>query len=141
MRRGATVVAALLLGPLLAGCATRFPRGDYRIEPRYAVDDPQFSRTMGSLLGPPLVPGNRVVTLANGDQIFPAMLGAIRAARRSVNLETYIYSPGRLADEFAATLAERARAGVSVHVLVDWEGALTVDRRSSTGRRCSTAST
>src|ERR1044071_266808 len=46
----------------------------YKIQPLYSVDDPQFARTMGSLLGPALVGGNSVVTLVNGDRIFPAML-------------------------------------------------------------------
>jgi cardiolipin synthase A/B len=128
--RGRTLFAVMLLPALLAGCGAPFPRGGYHIVHQYTVAEPEFARAMSSLLGPPLLPGNRVVTLVNGDQIFPAMLDAIRAAKHSVNLETYIYSPGRVADEFAEALAERARAGVAVHVLVDWEGALTVDRRS-----------
>ena len=58
------------------------------IEHRYDVASPQFIRSMGVLLGPALEPGNRVDTLVNGDQIFPAMLEAIRGAKRSITFES-----------------------------------------------------
>jgi cardiolipin synthase A/B len=118
----------LLAGLALAGCATRQTRGiAYKIEPNYSVEDAQFQRTIGSLLGPSLVPGNKVAALINGDEIFPAMLDAIRGAEQSVNLETYIYWSGKVGDQFADALAERARAGVEVHVLVDWFASSWVD--------------
>jgi cardiolipin synthase len=88
----------------------------------YNAGDSQFVRVMGNLLGPPMVDGNRVTGLINGDQVFPAMLAAIRSARRSVNFETYIYWSGRVAGEFADALSERARAGVPTHLLIDWVG-------------------
>jgi len=69
---------------------------DHRIPHLYRVGDAQFVRSMGTLLGPPLVGGNTVVELVNGDRIFPAMLEAIRSARRSVTFETYIYWSGRI---------------------------------------------
>ncbi len=93
----------------------------------YGVDDPQFARGVDVLLGPALVPGNRVDTLLNGDQIFPAMLAAIRSARRTITFETYIYWSGKVGAEFAGALAERARAGVKVHVLLDWLGSQKAD--------------
>jgi cardiolipin synthase A/B len=93
----------------------------------YGVRDPQFRRTMDQLLGRPIVSGNRVTALLNGDQAFPAMLEAIRSARRSVNLESYIFWSGTVATEFADALAERARAGVPVHVVVDWLGSKKID--------------
>jgi len=88
----------------------------------YAAGDSQFVRVMGSLLGPPMVGGNRVRTLLNGDQTFPAMLAAIRSARRSIDFESYIYWSGRVGREFADALSERARAGVPTHVVIDWAG-------------------
>ncbi len=51
----------------------------HEIAPLYAVEDPQFLRSMGSLLGPAIVGGNKISTLLNGDEIFPAMLEAIRS--------------------------------------------------------------
>ena len=94
----------------------------HEIAPLYAVEDPQFLRSMGSLLGPAILGGNRITTLLNGDEIFPAMLEAIRSAQKTITFETYIYWSGSVGDEFAEALSERARAGVKVHVLLDWVG-------------------
>ncbi len=115
------IVAALftLLWVNLSSGKTEIGR---KIEHLYSVADPQFSRSMGTLLGPAILEGNRVETLLNGDQIFPAMLDSIRAAKRTVNFETYIYWSGEVGKKFAATLCERARAGVVIHVLLDWLG-------------------
>ena len=88
-------------------------------EHEYDVAHPQFVRTMGVLLGPALVDGNRAETLLNGDEIFPAMLKAIREAKRTVTFETYIYWSGKIGKEFADALSERARGGVKVHILLD----------------------
>jgi cardiolipin synthase len=93
----------------------------------YAVDDLQFPRAMGALLGPPLAAGNRLQTLLNGDEIFPSMLQAIASARHSIDFETYIYWSGNVGKQFADALAERSRAGVPVHILVDWVGSQKMD--------------
>lgn len=97
------------------------------IDKRYSIDDPQFLRSMGVLLGPAIMPGNRVQTLVNGDQIFPAMLAEVRAAKRSITFETYIYWSGAIGKEFSDALSERARAGVRVFVLLDWSGAAKME--------------
>nr|WP_109370573.1 MULTISPECIES: cardiolipin synthase [unclassified Massilia] len=92
----------------------------------YDTDDPQFRRSLGVLLGPPLVEGNKVEVLLNGDQIFPAMLKAIREAKKTITFETYIYWSGAIGREFTEALSERARAGVKVHVLLDWIGSMKI---------------
>jgi cardiolipin synthase A/B len=84
---------------------------------------------MGSLLGPPMAQGNRVTSLLNGDQVFPAMLDAIRSAKRSIDFETYIYWSGTVGREFGDALAERARAGVPTHLLIDWLGSTRADEK------------
>lgn len=122
----ATIVVTLLAQNLMAG----EKRITHRVEHRYAVEDPQFLRAMGTLLGPPLAPGNQVETLLNGDRIFPAMLGAIRSAQRTITFETYIYWSGDIGREFSEALAERARADVRVHVLLDWVGSQKMDTAS-----------
>jgi cardiolipin synthase len=113
--------------------AINFTVGETQITERvthtYAIADPQFQRSMGVLLGPPLVDGNRVDTLVNGREIFPAMLTAIRSARKTITFETYIYWSGRIGKEFADALADRARSGVRVHLLVDWVGSNRMDPR------------
>ena len=93
----------------------------------YESDDAEFRRSLSALLGPQLVEGNQVDTLVNGDQIFPAMLSAIRSARHTITFETYIYWSGAIGQEFVDALSERARAGVKVHVLLDWIGSLKMD--------------
>lgn len=94
----------------------------------YGVADPQFRRSVGTLMGPSLLDGNRVTTLLNGDQMFPAMLAAIRSARSTITMETYIYWGGAVGRQFADVLSEKARAGVHVHLLVDWLGSGKMDK-------------
>ena len=98
-----------------------------KVDHEYAVTDPQFVRAMGVLLGPSLTEGNRATTLLNGDEIFPAMLEAIAAARKTITFETYIYWSGDVGKRFADALSQRARAGVKVHILVDWVGSQKMD--------------
>lgn len=100
-----------------------------KISEIYGVQDPQFLRSMSQLLGPPLVPGNQVKELINGDEIFPPMLDAIRGAKKTITFETFIYWSGDIGREFADALAERARAGVKVHVLLDWVGSVKMDEQ------------
>ena len=111
--------------------AVNFSSGEKKIErelPRlYSTQDPQFLRAMSALLGPGIVGGNLAQELLNGDQIFPAMLVAIRGAQRSITFETYIDWSGDIGREFSSALAERARAGVKVHVLLDWVGSAKID--------------
>ncbi len=95
----------------------------------YGTSDPQFIRTMGNLLGPAMVAGNQVDTLLNGDQIFPAMLEAIRSAKRTITFETYIYWSGEVGRQFADALTERAKAGVKVHILLDWVGTQKMEEK------------
>lgn len=119
------LLAALLVSVWHAGGSER--QVEQRLERLYDTDDPQFRRSMGVLLGPPLLDGNRVQVLVNGDRIFPAMLADIRGARRTITFETYIYWSDSIGREFADALGERARAGVKVHVLLDWVGSSKMD--------------
>ncbi|TPI57694.1 cardiolipin synthase B [Mesorhizobium sp. B3-1-7] len=94
---------------------------------RFDAADPQFARSMTSYSQGQMFDANAVQTLVNGDEIFPAMLEAIRTARSTINMETYIYWSGKVGYEFAAALAAKAREGVEVRVLVDWVGSLPFD--------------
>jgi cardiolipin synthase len=100
---------------------------DEQVRREYALSDPQYQHVLGVMLGPPITNGNRFEALYNGDQIFPPMLAAIRGARQSITFETYIYWSGDIGSAFADALAERARAGVKVHVLLDWLGSAKMD--------------
>jgi cardiolipin synthase len=91
----------------------------HKITADYSTADDVFVRMMGNLLGPPLVPGNEIIVLHNGDEIFPSMLAAIRSATRTITFENFLWQAGAISDEFADALAERAAAGVAVHFLQD----------------------
>lgn len=126
-----TAVIAVVGTLAVVFVAVNFMTGEKKIEHRlarmYSVDSPQFALELSSLLGPPLVGGNRVTALFNGDEIFPPMLDAIRSAQQSIDFESYIYWSGAIGKEFADALAERARRGVPVHVLLDWMGSAKMD--------------
>ena len=121
------VAAVALAGLLLANFIGGEKKITRDIRRHYGLDDVRFLDELGLLLGPQFVQGNRVRTLLNGDEIFPPMLAAIRAAHASINFETYIYWAGDIGREFAEALAERARTGVKVHVLLDWVGSAKMD--------------
>jgi cardiolipin synthase len=123
-----SVVVALAITLLVVNFSAGERRVEREIEHLYPVDDPQFFRSMAMLLGPTIVQGNRIQELVNGDEIFPAMLQAIRSARKTVLFETFIYWSGEIGTEFAQALSERAQAGLKVHVLLDWVGSTKVDR-------------
>jgi cardiolipin synthase len=122
-------LAGLLIAILLLNFAMPEKRIKHSLSHIHGIDDPQFRHEMGVLLGPPIVGGNSAVNLENGDQIFAAMLGAISDARRTITFETYIYWSGEIGRQFSEALSERARAGVKVHVLLDWVGSQKIDEQ------------
>jgi cardiolipin synthase len=69
-----------------------------------------------------LVPGNQIVPLVNGDEAYPAMLEAIRQARHSVSLLTYIFDRDEVGLAFSRALGDASRRGVEVRVLIDAAG-------------------
>ena len=79
----------------------------------------RLRRGLESLIGIPFTEGNRVDVLRNGDEVFPAMLEAIRSASSTVDLLAFQLGTGEIVEEFADALCERARAGVRVRVLLD----------------------
>ena len=84
-------------------------------------------RQLEALLGIPATEGNKVTIYRNGDEIFPAMLGAIADAERTVDLMTYVYWTGDIAQAFADALSERAQAGVRVRLLIDAVGGFKME--------------
>ena len=121
------IIGAILATILLMNFSTGEKKIEVQISPLYAVADEQFKRSMSSLLGPTLLPGNRIIGLLNGDEIFPAMLAAIHSAQKTITFETYIYWSGDIGKSFSDALSERSRAGVAVSVLIDWVGSAKMD--------------
>jgi len=116
---------ALVLALTVAssGCMYIFSekRTVYQYDPAYGVDSPEFRRSLDAL-GNEMTPGNRAALLEDAKGIFPRMLEAIGAATESINLEIYIFKDDGVGKRFAKALAERARAGVEVRLLVDGWG-------------------
>lgn len=82
-----------------------------------------YRRVLEATLGIPFTQGNRIERLVNGCRIFPVMIEAVEDARESIDFLTFIYWEGDVANRFGKALAERARAGVKVRVLLDAFGA------------------
>jgi cardiolipin synthase A/B len=100
----------------------------YHMRHQFGVRDMAFLQTMHALTGAAMSEGNKVEILKNGVQIFPAMLTAIRNARKTINVEFYIYWDGDIGRQFAQALAERARAGVKVNIILDAVGSGPMSR-------------
>ncbi|HXW04228.1 MAG TPA: phospholipase D-like domain-containing protein [Vicinamibacterales bacterium] len=98
----------------------------YHLSRRTSVHDDNFLYTIQSTCQAFLHDGNRITILTDGAQFYPAMLQAIRQARHSVNMEAYIFQPGRIADQFIEALSERARHGVNVTMVVDAIGSFSL---------------
>jgi cardiolipin synthase A/B len=124
-----TIAATLIIVFIAANLHTPEKKIQHQVAHLYGIRDPQFEREMGALLGPAVASGNRIEALENGDEIFPSMLNAVRAAQRTITFETYIYWSGVTGDAFAQALIERARAGVKVHLMLDWLGSAKVSKQ------------
>ncbi|MFE4055696.1 phosphatidylserine/phosphatidylglycerophosphate/cardiolipin synthase family protein [Streptomyces sp. NPDC059096] len=85
-------------------------------------------RRLERLTGIAATEGNELLRLRNGDQIFAAMLASIRAAEHTVDMMTFVYWRGDIAAEFAGALADRARAGIRVRLLLDGFGSRLIER-------------
>jgi cardiolipin synthase len=126
---GLSVISTLIVGIVVLNLRRPEKEERHRVERLYQTRDSQFKREMGVLLGPAIVPGNRIQALQNGDEIFPAMLETIGAAQRTITFETFIYWSGQIAERIGEALIERARAGVHVHVMLDFVGCDRISRR------------
>ena len=121
---------ALLVAALVVSAALLLAQDQATIQVKsdIAAEDPRDPPYVAALVGAALTRGNRYEVLTNGDQIFPAMLGAIEKAQRRVNFETYVYDTGDLANRFTDALERAASRGVSVIAVVDGVGAASMER-------------
>lgn len=92
-------------------------------DPDSSADGTRARQVLEGVVGVPFSEGNTIRRLRNGVEIFPPMLEAIRRAEHSIEFLTFVYWTGRIAAEFAEALAEKARQGVTVRVLLDGVGA------------------
>jgi cardiolipin synthase A/B len=123
MNRRIMRCAALVAAALLGASACGHVQPHIKL-PDLQVQEPAFRAALVGYTGGAVVGGNRVDLLLNGQEIFPARLAAIRGARKTITFAQYVFEEGEPAAETARALAERCRAGVKVHVLLDAVGSL-----------------
>jgi cardiolipin synthase len=95
---------------------------EYHLEHSFTVRDPEFFGSALALSDPVPIAGNKIELLANGDEYFPAMLKAIRAAEKTVNFAAYILHSDEVGRQFRDAFCERAKAGIEVRILLDGIG-------------------
>lgn len=117
MRRGRILPWTTPASPVL------LPRAEVALPGGVPPEVRPLATLVGAMTGADLAAGNTVELLVNGDEAYPAMLGAIEEASRSVALTSYIFDRGRVADRFVDALARAVGRGVTVRVLIDGVGA------------------
>lgn len=90
--------------------------------PEITLGEASFFRTIEAHSDAPIVSGNRIEVLLNGDETFPSMLREIRKAKSTITFAQYLYEDGSIARELAQAFAERCRAGVKADILLDHHG-------------------
>jgi cardiolipin synthase len=98
----------------------------FGLDHQMGVESEEFLPSIAGASGTAFQPGNRIEILNNGDEFYPAMLREIAAAQLSITIEAYIYWAGDIGRRFAEALAERARAGVRVKILLDAIGSADI---------------
>ncbi len=116
---GALAIVSFLIAP-----KAEPPR--YGLDNEFAIDSPEFLPTIAGVTNTPFSAGNRLELLNNGDAFYPRMLADIERAERSITIEAYIYWAGDIGLTFARALDRRARAGVTVKILLDAIGSATI---------------
>jgi cardiolipin synthase len=119
MRRLNWLVAIVLVW----GCASVLKVHDV---PEVRLDQAAFFPTIEAHTDAPILAGNHIDVLLNGDETFPVMLREIKHAKSTITMAQYLYEDGGIAHEFAEAFADRCRAGVSVNILLDHQGSQKV---------------
>src|SRR5438552_2225647 len=115
---------ACQLALLLLGGCVRVP--PHLLLPDLRLGEPSFFPTLEAYAAAPIVPGNRVEFLLNGEEIFPALIESIQSAHKTITYAQYFYEDGPVSRDIANALSERGLAGVGVNVLLDAFGALGI---------------
>jgi len=119
------IALVLLMAYLLAGMFGPMPRYDIRnVEEIPENETGPFLSLLAALADASINTTGRLEVFTNGPAFYPAILNAFRSAQRSVNLEAYVFQKGEIARQYVEVLAERARAGVQVNIVLDAFGSL-----------------
>jgi cardiolipin synthase len=114
-------IIAIVAQSFLLFLALFEPGLDYKVStpPPCALDSEDFLRVLEALTDSRVSRCTHVEVLTNGEIFYEAELQAIRSATHSINLEAYIFQRGEVTRSFVEALAERARAGVQVRLVLD----------------------
>jgi cardiolipin synthase A/B len=110
------IVVALVIA---AALAVAQDQETLQLRSAIAAGAPDSPHYLAALAGSPISYGNTFQVLQNGDEIYPAMLDAIRTARERIAFETFMFEDGEVARQFIDALVEAARRGVRVNVIID----------------------
>jgi len=120
-----TTMKVVVVVLIVIGIALLFAQDQetLRVSSAFGAEDREFPTYTATLVGAELTSGNQYQVLTNGVRFLPAMLDAIRGAKRRISFETYIYGKGEVAGQFTTALADAAHRGIEVRLLVDAVGA------------------
>lgn len=118
-KRVAILILAAALG--MGACARVQP---HVLLPDVQLGEPSFFPTLEAYASAPITARNAVDVLLNGEEIFPALIDAVRSARTSITYAQYYFEDGPVARDLVEALAERCRAGVGANILLDAFGSL-----------------
>ena len=125
---GALLLAAVFLLSLYIRGAFRW-RPLLRVEQAIAPTDPRFALTLKSLAGSMSTTGRVIEFWGRAPDIQNARIAAIESAQHSIQFETFIMTPGKRSQDFAAALARKASEGVNVQVMVDSWGTRSLSKK------------
>lgn len=114
---------------ILAGLFSPGLRYALSTRPEVSVDSSAFLQELEPLVSGIITRNNQIEVIENGENFYRAELDAMRHAQRSINIEAYIFHQGRVTAEVLDVLADRARSGVHVNVVLDALGSLSTRKR------------
>jgi cardiolipin synthase len=136
LKRLAVVFVALFLGLLALAGILSITRGtpvemvvSEGVGAPPSVTDTLFEETFELYTGTHISTGNTVSPMLNGDGTYPALWADLRSAKSTITVQMYYSLPGKVSDTMAAVLADRARAGVRVLLLLDAFGSQDLKKK------------
>ena len=129
LRIAGLVAIVAIVALILAGLFSPGLRYSLSSSPEVAVDSPAFLQELEPLVSGKITRNNRIEVIENGENFYRAELDAMRHAQHSINIEAYIFHKGQVTAEVLAVLADRARSGVQVNMVLDALGSLSTHKR------------
>lgn len=114
-------IIALIIQGFALFLALFEPSLRYRVSqpPSAPLDSEHFLNILATVSDARIHKGTEVEVLTNGEVYYEAELEAIRGAKKSINLEAYIFQKGQVTKRFLEALTQKAREGVQVNLVLD----------------------